>query len=101
MKALALIAIVLLVCLLAIPNARGALGMERPPGVAEQAWVPMGDAAGFVVTGKASSRNAPTQRDSALSIPRPALRGYFAVKRGSTWYRLDTVPEPGALPANQ
>jgi len=98
MKTLLAIALVALIGILAMPNARSALGMERPSGVAADAWVPMGDSAGFVVTGNALPRGANAQRDRSPMIPRPALRGYFVVKRGNAWYRVDTLPEPAIAP---
>jgi len=99
MKTLVAIALVALICVLAMPNARSALGMERPPGVAAESWVPMGDSAGFVVTGNSLPGGVNARPDRNAMIPRPALRGYFVVKRGNAWYRIDAIPEPGIAPA--
>ena len=82
MKTLLAIALLALIFVLALPTARSALRMEHPPGVAAQAWIPMGESAGFVVTGSTM----------------PTLRGYFAMKRGNAWYRIDTIPEAGIAP---
>lgn len=100
MKILFPIAIAALICALAMPNARSALGMERPSGVAAEAWVPMGDSAGFVVTGHSLPSGMNAIPDRNVMIPRPALRGYFVVKRGDAWYRVDTIPDPAIAPAN-
>jgi len=98
MKTLFAIALVALIFVLALPTARSALGLEHPPGVAAQAWIPMGESAGFVVTGSTMPRGVSPQRDRTMGVAQPALRGYFAVKRGNAWYRIDTIPEAGIAP---
>jgi hypothetical protein len=73
-------------CLLAISFAPAQTYRPRPPGVSEQAWIPLGVDAGFVVTERGS--NAQDLADS------PTVHGYLIAWRNGRWIRLD--PENGA-----
>jgi hypothetical protein len=35
------------------------------------------------------------------AAPVGVVRGYFMIRRGGTWFRIDSVPDPGAHPAIQ
>ncbi|HXA36127.1 MAG TPA: hypothetical protein VNW26_07325 [Steroidobacteraceae bacterium] len=54
-----------------------------PPGIAEGTWIPMGEAAGFVITGSAASNS---------------LKGYFMARREGIWFRVDSTPDYEAHP---
>jgi hypothetical protein len=58
-----------------------------PPGIAEQNWVPMGQAAGFVVTDHVAN----DLRNGLRSTP-DVVTGYFMVKRAGKWLRVDAAP---------
>jgi hypothetical protein len=75
----------------AVPYARS-LGMPpSPPGVSATDWIPLGDTAGFVIT----HNNAPL-----VSPTKPgAVRGYFMVRPGNSWLRVDSEPESRQYPA--
>jgi hypothetical protein len=68
--------------------ARGAGLPHGPPGVAATAWVPITADLGFVVERSAAGRNTGET---------PPAMGYFVVKRGSGWLRLDPVPQVARL----
>jgi hypothetical protein len=55
--------------------------LSTPPDVATSNWLPLGDSFGFVIV-SAGKMTKPKQ------APRPALTGYFMVKRGDVWFRL-------------
>ena len=57
---------------------------SSPPGIAEGTWIPMGEAAGFVITGSGESSS---------------LKGYFMARREGIWFRVDSTPDYEAHPA--
>jgi hypothetical protein len=71
-----------------VPYARS-LGTPEPPrGIAADHWVPMGDAAGFVITGDARD-----QRQSSKEGGDNQVKGYFMIRRGSAWARISNEPD--------
>jgi hypothetical protein len=77
------------------PYARS-LGTPEPPrGVAAGNWIPMGDAAGFVITGDASD---PKQ---GLRVGgNDQVKGYFMIRRGGSWSPISNEPDAGAYRAS-
>lgn len=71
-----------------VASATSVPGAARPPGVAEQAWIPLGTEAGFVVTG-----TAPTSK----TTPMPAVDGYLMARRGGKWVRLEAQRSSGRV----
>jgi hypothetical protein len=76
--------------LLATPHARGLGAPSAPPGISVGDWVPLGEAAGFVI-----------ERGDSLTRRPGILRGYFAILRGTAWMRVDPSPEMAVRPALQ
>jgi hypothetical protein len=75
----------------AIPYARS-LGMPPlPPGVSASDWIPLGDAAGFVITHNNGPLASPTKPG--------AVRGYFMVRLANSWMRVDSEPDSRQYPA--
>jgi len=78
----------ILVCSIAFGSVPFALSIERPfdhpPGIAEENWVPMGAAAGFVITTVAND-----MRNGLRDEPN-VLAGYFMVRRGKSWSRIQS-----------
>jgi hypothetical protein len=73
-----------------VPYARS-LGMPpSPPGVSAADWIPLGDAAGFVITHNTAPLVSPTKPG--------AVRGYFMVRPGNSWLRVDSEPESRQYP---
>jgi hypothetical protein len=76
----------ILVCLVAIGSVQFARGIERPvdrpPGISDANWVPMGAAAGFVITNVANDA-----RNGLRDEPNVVV-GYFMVRPGTTWVRV-------------
>lgn len=62
-----------------------------PPGISAEAWLPIGETAGFVI----SSSGMSTQKDASGQV----VRGYFFAKKNGTWFRLDAVPMPSIFNA--
>jgi hypothetical protein len=73
-----------------IPYARSLESPAPPPGVAADHWISMGDAAGFVITGNASD-----PKNGFKSGGSDQVRGYFLIRQGHTWSRIDTAPDVG------
>jgi hypothetical protein len=69
------------------PYARGIGSPLLPPGISTDNWVALGDTAGFVVT------NGDSLIGSTRSVG--VAEGYFMVRRGSIWLRIDTSPDYG------
>jgi hypothetical protein len=93
MKKLLGLALALAIVVAAPQIARSINGSFLPPGIDAGNWVPMGDSAGFVVTRSDSSMGS--------AAPVGVVKGYFMVRRAGTWFRVDSVPDPGAHPAIQ
>lgn len=68
------------------PYARSLGTPSAPPGVTSSDWIPLGDAAGFVITGDTSSANA-AKREPAT------VKGYFMIRRAAAWLRVDAQPD--------
>jgi hypothetical protein len=68
------------------PYARGTGNAGLPPDISADNWIALGDMAGFVVT------NGDSSMGSTRSVG--VAKGYFMVRRGSTWLRIDTSPDP-------
>jgi hypothetical protein len=75
-----------------VPYARSLGGPAVPPGVTASDWIPLGDAAGFVVAREDSAR-------TAISPLNGTVRGYFMVRRAGRWFRIDATPEYGVQKA--
>jgi hypothetical protein len=62
---------------------------DRPPGVSPDAWIRLDENLGIVV-------NAPTTTaaTSATAAAPPAATGYFMVKHGGLWLRLNLEAQP-------
>ncbi len=74
-----------------VPYARS-LGMPpSPPGVSASDRIPLGDAAGFVITHNNAPLASPTKPG--------AVRGYFMVRLGNSWLRVDSEPDSRQYPA--
>jgi hypothetical protein len=79
----------------AVPYARS-LGTPAPPhGVAADHWIPMGDAAGFVITGDASDPKKGLKEGG-----RDQVKGYFMIRRGGAWSRISNEPDEGVYKAS-
>jgi hypothetical protein len=86
--------LVVAIALGAVPYARS-LGTPAPPhGVAADHWIPMGDAAGFVITGNSSDRQKGLKEGG-----RDQVKGYFMIRRGDTWSRISNEPDDGVYKA--
>jgi hypothetical protein len=78
-----------------VPYARS-LGTPEPPrGVAADHWVPMGDAAGFVITGDASDPKQGLRVGGSGQV-----KGYFMIRRGASWSRISNEPDEGVYKAS-
>jgi hypothetical protein len=79
----------------ATPYARS-LGTPTPPrGVVADHWVPMGDAAGFVITGEASDPKKGLKEGGSDQV-----KGYFMIRRGGAWSRIANEPDEGVYKAS-
>jgi hypothetical protein len=93
-KAFSLLLIVA-IAVATVPYARS-LGTPAPPrGVAADHWVPMGDAAGFVITGDASDPRRGLKEGGSGQV-----KGYFMIRRGSAWSRIFNEPDEGVYKAS-
>jgi hypothetical protein len=61
-------------------NVSSAPVSTRPAGVSAADWVPIGRNLGFVIEEHADDRTGD---------PLPAVKGYFVVKQGSQWLRVE------------
>lgn len=72
---------------------------DRPPGVAENAWVPISDTAGIVLTNIGGMPAAMWLRGAEVEALR-AGTGILMVKRAGAWMRVDLeLPKPSVQPA--
>jgi hypothetical protein len=86
---------VVIIAIGAIPYARS-LGTPEPPrGIAADHWVPMGDVAGFVITGDASDPKNGLKEGGTDQV-----RGYFMIRRGGSWSRIASEPSEGVYKAS-
>jgi hypothetical protein len=79
-------ALILVIAFGSIPYARSLGGANIPPGISEKNWVPMGQAAGFVVTGSGNDL-----REGLKDSPN-VMKGYFMIYRKGVWARVDPTP---------
>ena len=108
-RALMFATVAVAISLVAMPLVTGRNAPDRPPGVAEEEWIPLNDKLGFVVLAPAKLIQpvggypvAPggdygVDRTILLN-PNPSLSGYFVVKRKSGWSRV-VIAEPPLVPA--
>ena len=74
------------------PYARS-LGMPAPPpGVSADDWIPLGEAAGFVIAHDNSAA-------AATNWGAGTVKGYFMVHHTNTWLRVDATPDYGVQKA--
>jgi hypothetical protein len=72
------------------------LGTPEPPrGVAADHWVPMGDAAGFVITGDARDPKQGLKEGGSGQV-----KGYFMICRRGSWSRISNEPDEGVYKAS-
>ena len=87
--------LVLAIAIGAMPYARS-LGTPAPPrGVTADHWVPMGDSAGFVVTGDSSDPRKGLKEGGSEQV-----KGYFMIRRGGAWSRIANGPDEGVYKAS-
>jgi hypothetical protein len=75
----------------AVPYARSLGVPPSPPGISASDWIPLGEAAGFVITRNTSPLSSPTKPG--------AVRGYFMVRPSNSWLRVDSEAESRQYPA--
>jgi hypothetical protein len=85
------LALVTAIVMGSVPLARSLDAPIVPPGIDAGDWIPMGNSAGFVVS----------KHDSSMGSAAPVgvVKGYFMVRRGNTWLRIDSAPDYGVRPA--
>lgn len=59
---------------------------DRPPGISPEAWIRLDENLGIVVNAPATS--------AATAAAAPAATGYFMVKHGGLWLRLNLEAQP-------
>ncbi|HEV7613116.1 MAG TPA: hypothetical protein VGO37_14645 [Steroidobacteraceae bacterium] len=91
-KALSILLVVAIAALV-VPFARGVGSPSPPPGISERSWIPMGEAAGFVITDIASDFRKGLRTESST------MKGYFMARREGAWFRVDSSPDYEAHPA--
>jgi hypothetical protein len=69
------------------PYALSSAGPPLPPGISADSWIALGDRAGFVIT------NGDSLIGSTGSVG--VAKGYFMLRRASTWLRIDSTPDYG------
>jgi hypothetical protein len=72
------------------PLARSLDAQSMPPNVSSSDWVPISDAAGFVITHDTFGSAQPTQG---------SVKGYFVIHRSGAWLRVDAEPNMRTTPA--
>jgi len=78
-----------LIAILVTSNARSLGNPSPPPGVSAMDWIPLGDAAGFVVVHDDASPNR-------INPAAGTVKGHFVVRRKDHWLRVDSTPDYGA-----
>jgi len=92
MKQILGIILATLIVISVAPNARS-LGSPSPPhGVSANDWIPLGDAAGFVIAHDDSTH-------TAVNPAAGTVKGYFMVRRKDSWLRVDSTPDYGVQKA--
>jgi hypothetical protein len=77
----------------AVPHALGLGAPDAPAGVPADHWIPMGEAAGFVITDTANDFRKGLRTDPNV------VTGHFMVRRGRSWMRVESGSDPGVYPA--
>jgi hypothetical protein len=75
-----------------VPHAFGLGAPDAPAGIPADHWIPMGEAAGFVITDTANDLR------NGLRSERNVVKGYFMVRRARSWMRVEPGSEPGVYP---
>ena len=77
----------------------------RPPGIKESNWIPITETYGFAIT-QDTTGSTKTSGSSTIVVDGVARRyapttksflGYYAVRRGAQWCRIDVEPNPPAI----
>ena len=76
-----------------VPLARSIEASSPPPGISTSNWIPMGEAAGFVITGVGDDFLKGFRTEAKT------VRGHFMARREGTWFRVDSAPDYEAHPA--
>jgi hypothetical protein len=82
---------VVAILLCAVQVARSLGVPPVPPGISANDWIPLGNEAGFVITHDLSPTSAPPKAGE--------VRGYFMVRPGNRWLRVDSQAELQQYPA--
>jgi hypothetical protein len=77
----------------AVPIARSIEPPSTPPGILDRNWIPMGNAAGFVITN--GDRDAQGQSASVTGV----AKGYLMVRRSGRWLKVNSGLEDRVHPA--
>ncbi len=91
MKKLIGVLLIVAVAVIAIPIARSFGLPPAPPGISTNDWIPLGDAAGFVIV----HTNAPLGEQSKPGF----VRGYFMIREASAWLRVESDLQSQLHPA--
>jgi hypothetical protein len=90
MKRLFGLLVAVAIVITAVPYARSLGAPPSPPNIAAKNWIPLGDAAGFVII-------RPLPGDL---MPAPGVvKGYFMVRQGNSWLRVDSGQDSQVQPA--
>ena len=76
-----------------VPIARSVGTATPPPGILQSDWIPLGDAAGFVITAAGDLRKG-------LRAEPNSVKGYFMARREGAWFRVDSSPDYETHPAD-
>ena len=77
-----------------VPIARSVGTATPPPGISQSDWIPLGDAAGFVITTAAGDLH------KGLRAEPTTVKGYFMARREGAWVRVDSSPDYETHPAD-
>ena len=93
-----------LAALAVTPFVRGADTPDRPPGVTPEAWIPLNNEIGIVISPPDPASFAPAVdkqgRPRAMVLGRP-VQGYFMMKVASSFWARVAIVEPAiALPVS-
>jgi hypothetical protein len=81
------LALIIAIVMSVVPYARSLGTPPSPLGVPADNWIPFSDYAGFVVT----SGDSLPSKDKP---PASTVKGYFMVRQGKSWKRVDSEQEP-------
>jgi hypothetical protein len=79
------ILLVIAITAVVVPIARSVGTPTPPPGISQSDWIPLGDAAGFVIAAAAAPNT---------------VKGYFMARREGAWVRVDSSPDYETHPAD-